>query len=1053
MKFSTPFFSEDPLRKAIQDLYLSDESLCAEALLDSLNISSAANKRIEKTATDIVQEIRHQNENHGGLDAFLQEFKLSSEEGVALMCLAEALLRVPDAQTADKLIQDKLVNGDWQSHLGESESFFVNASTWGLMLTGKVMSLNKGVVDDAGDYFGKLIARSGEPLIRAAVKQAMKIMGKQFVLAETIEKALIVSQQKEDEGYTYSYDMLGEAARTEADALGYFSAYEYAIDQIGGHSNKENPGDNPGISVKLSALHPRYEFLKETRVIQELYPRLLELCQQAKSYNIGLTIDAEESERLEPSLTMLEMLCNEHSLKQWSGLGFVVQSYQKRAPAVLDWIAHVCEANGRKIMIRLVKGAYWDTEIKKAQVEGHSNYPVFTRKITTDVSYLVCAEKLLGNPEYFYPLFATHNAHTVSSILEFAGDRRDFEFQCLHGMGEILYNHVINEYNVNCRIYAPVGSHKDLLAYLVRRLLENGANSSFVNRLVDKELPIEKIIRNPAKILEDIEPKFHPNIPLPLNIFPDRENSQGLNLNHSLELNNYFTAGQEFASSKWHAVPLLGTRESVSGKTQDDISKSAQQCFSPNDGKPVGSVITATEAQVEQAINTANDHADSWNSLGGKQRAELLRRCADAYQNNRDELLSLCIMEAGKTTLDAVAELREAIDFLRYYANQAESQFEGQHTLIGPTGELNQWSLHGRGVFVCISPWNFPLAIFTGQIAAALAAGNSVLAKPAEQTPLIAHCAVKLMHQCGIAKEVIQLLPGDGALVGAKLIESENIHGVTFTGSTETANIIQQTLARKPGPIIPLIAETGGMNAMIVDSTALPEQVIRDAIQSAFQSAGQRCSALRVLYLQEDIADQMIEMLIGAMQELKIGNPMEADTDIGPIIDQEARQMLEQHVKDNLSQNKTIYRSPETMDQENGYYFSPALIEIDSIKELSKEVFGPILHVCRFSAENIDSVVDDINLAGYGLTFGIHSRIESTINRITKRIKVGNVYVNRNTIGAVVGVQPFGGEGLSGTGPKAGGPHYLHRFAVERSISTDTTAAGGNTSLLSLEFL
>ena len=1080
MKFSTPFSDTNPKRRAIREHYHADESDCVEQLLHSFagRENSAhknrSNENIKKEAIKLVQQIRKQNENHGGLDAFLQEFKLSSEEGVALMCLAEALLRVPDAETADQLIQDKLSDGNWSAHLGESESFFVNASTWGLMLTGKIIALDKVVIENAGDYLGQLIARSGEPLIRTAVKQAMKIMGKQFVLAETIQRGLKAAERREKQGYCYSYDMLGEAARTDADARHYLHAYQTAIDAIGQKKNPDNVrdysskisenivkiGDNDpyssaGISVKLSALHPRYEYAQEQRITDELFPRLKQLCVQAATYNIGLTIDAEESERLEPSLNLLQMLCEDADLVGWNGLGFVVQAYQKRAPAVIDWLEDLALQTQRKMMIRLVKGAYWDSEIKKAQVNGYAGYPVYTRKVTTDVSYLVCARKLIDNPTAFYPLFATHNALTVVSILNFVGERRDFEFQCLHGMGEILYQQVIKQYHVNCRIYAPVGPHKDLLAYLVRRLLENGANSSFVNRLVDKHLPIENIVADPLTTLAALDSKPHPNIPLPRDIYGKRENSCGLNFDDALELEKFFRSAQIFYSKSWRARPLIAGV--IAGKkmmpkksaTKTDLPTGID-CVSPATGKTIGNVIHATTDEVNHAVTNAKASADHWNQRKGKARAQLLLATADCFETNRDELLALCMLEAGKSLPDAVAELREAIDFLRYYAHQAEREFEQPRTLPGPTGELNQWSLHGRGVFVCISPWNFPLAIFAGQIGAALAAGNSVVAKPAEQTPIIASRAVQLMYDSGIPKGVLQLLPG-GAKVGAALVNHPQIDGVTFTGSIETAKRIQQDLANKQGAIVPLIAETGGINAMIVDSTALPEQVVRDAIQSAFQSAGQRCSALRVLYLQEDIADEMIAMLVGAMTELKVGDPAEISNDIGPIIDEQALQSLTTHISRCEQQGAKVVRGATVQGDTGGYYLSPVIIEIEHIGQLQREVFGPVLHICRFAASAIDAVVDDINRAGYGLTFGIHSRIQATVNRITRRIKVGNIYVNRNTIGAVVGVQPFGGEGLSGTGPKAGGPHYLHRFATERSVSTDTTAAGGNTTLLSLE--
>lgn len=1054
MKLTAPFSDSDPKRQTIRERYHADETACVEQLLDSLAISKNQQKSIEKQATLLVQQIRKQNENHGGLDAFLQEFKLSSEEGVALMCLAEALLRVPDAETADQLIQDKLSDRNWGAHLGSSESFFVNASTWGLMLTGKVIALDKAVIKDTKDYLGNLIARSGEPVIRAAVKQAMKIMGKQFVLAETIARALKTAEAQEKKGYCYSYDMLGEAARTDNDAQQYLQAYKTAIEAIARSNTNRNinntPYANAGISVKLSALHARYEYAQETRIINELFPRLRQLCLQAKSFNIGLTIDAEESERLEPSLSLLQMLCNDPDLDDWSGLGFVVQAYQKRAPAVIDWIEELVVKRHRKIMIRLVKGAYWDSEIKKAQVAGYESYPVYTRKITTDVAYLVCARQLINNPEAFYPLFATHNALTVASILNFVGSRRDFEFQCLHGMGETLYRHVVKQHSVNCRIYAPVGAHKDLLAYLVRRLLENGANSSFVNRLVDQHLSIATVIADPIATLAKLDSKPHPSIPLPKNIYGRRINSMGLNLNNALELELFFRNAIKEDAPQLQAKPLIGDSK------KKNIPNTGQQvpAISPATGMAIGMITNATTESVNIAVENATQCAEDWDKTGGKARAKLLLAVADCYQKNRDYLLSLCIIEAGKTLQDADAEIREAVDFLRYYAQQCEAEFEQPQTLPGPAGELNQWSLHGHGVFVCISPWNFPLAIFTGQVSAALAAGNSVIAKPAEQTPIIAYRAVQLMHECGIPKDVLQLLPGDGETIGSALINHPQINGVAFTGSTETAKLIQQSLANKPAAMVPLIAETGGINAMIVDSTALPEQVINDVIQSAFQSAGQRCSALRVLYLQADIADQMLEMLIGAMAELKVGNPAEISTDIGPIIDQQARKLLLNHIAAHEKQGNRVIRGTPIQNNpaqgDTGYYFSPALIEIEGIGQLQKEVFGPILHVCRFAASDIDRVVDDINGAGYGLTFAIHSRIKSTTERIVSRIKAGNVYVNRNTIGAVVGVQPFGGEGLSGTGPKAGGPHYLHGFAVERSVSTDTTATGGNTTLLSL---
>jgi len=1048
MKTPAPFADTHPKRQAIRRFYHEDETTCVIQLLQRFETTEDRQIQIQEKARQLVTAIRENNENHGGLDAFLQEFKLSSREGVALMCLAEALLRVPDAATADELIQDKLSNKDWASHLGESDSFFVNASTWGLMLTGKVISLDKSVAHNMGEYLGKLVARSGEPVIRSAVRQAMKIMGKQFVLAENIQQGIKTARDKEAKGYCYSYDMLGEAARTAGDAECYMAAYEAAISAIGNNDRFKNPFHSAGISVKLSALHPRYEYQQEQRILGELLPRLQKLCVLARSFNIGLTIDAEESERLEPSLTLLQALFEDQALHHWDGLGFVVQAYQKRAPAVIDWIEALSLKHRRRVMIRLVKGAYWDTEIKQAQIEGYPSYPVFTRKISTDLSYLVCAQKLLANPEAFYPLFATHNAHTVASILNFAGDRKDYEFQCLHGMGEILYDQVVGKHGVNCRIYAPVGPHKDLLAYLIRRLLENGANSSFVNRLVDKELPIGQIINDPVDTIRALDMKSHPDIPIPSKLYPDRENSRGFNINDESALRPFLENAAKFHTANLMATPLVSSPPTPSLSIGVEAA-----CFNPSTGKTIGKVINATEEQADTSVKQAKKHQPEWDDLGGKSRAEILRRAAHLYEKNRDTLLWLCMAEGGKTINDAVAELREAVDFLRYYALQAEKKFDQPKILNGPTGEHNQLALHGRGAFVCISPWNFPLAIFTGQVSAALAAGNAVLAKPAEQTPIIAYHAVQLLHQAGIPLEILQLLPGDGAVIGAALANHPDIDGVAFTGSTETAKIIQKSIAAKPGPIVPLIAETGGINAMMVDSTALPEQVIQDAVSSAFRSAGQRCSALRALYVQADVYDQILEMLAGAMAELKVGDTAEIDTDIGPIIDREARENLSKHIEYCQSRGMNVIHGPAIKGEACGYFFSPVIVEIDGIYDLKHEIFGPILHICRYRAKDLDAIVDNINATGYGLTFGVHSRVQSTIDRITQRIKVGNIYINRNTIGAVVGVQPFGGQGLSGTGPKAGGPHYLNQFAIERATSIDTTAAGGNTSLLSLETL
>ncbi|MFT5258308.1 MAG: RHH-type proline utilization regulon transcriptional repressor/proline dehydrogenase [Saprospiraceae bacterium] len=1039
MKLITPFHIEAPLRLAIRNAYLRDEQDCFAELKRFFEQDSSDKEKISSTAYKLVKAIRDNTESHGGLDAFLQEFKLSSEEGIAMMCLAEALLRIPDSDTADALIQDKIQDGNWQSHIGNSDSFFVNASSWGLMLTGKFVKLNKRITTNPTEYVSKLVAQSGEPVIRAAMIKSMQIMGQQFVLAENMRSALKRARDNESKGYRYSYDMLGEAARTAKDAEFYFKSYSDAIDRIGKNQKPTDAVTNPGISVKLSALHPRYEYAQEQRVIEELLPKLILLCEQAAAYNIGLTIDAEESERLEPSLTLLEKLFEATSLSNWDGLGFVVQAYQKRAMPVLNWIEDMAIRHKRKIMIRLVKGAYWDSEVKNAQILGLKDYPVYTQKFTTDVAYLQCADKLLSNREHFYPLFATHNAHTVASILCKADSDHPYEFQCLHGMGETLYDQVITQHDKPVRIYAPVGEHKDLLAYLVRRLLENGANSSFVNRLVDKDLPIEEIIADPADKLIEAEHVRHPKIPLPADFLPERINSAGFNADDANELHAFYTQLSQLQSKQW------GTTDAKSANQNENV-------LNPATGAVIGNITQSNEQSIGRSMESAQKAFENWNALKGNKRAKILETAADLFEQHRDTLLSLCILEAGKTVLDAVAELREAVDFLRYYAAQARRNFTSAKTLVGPTGETNQHLLSGRGVFVCISPWNFPLAIFTGQMSAALAAGNCVLAKPADQTPVIASIAVKLMHEAGVPKTVLQLHPGSGSDVGAKLTALDSIAGVTFTGSTQTARYILNTVTQKPGAIIPFIAETGGINAMIADSSTLIEQLVDDVVQSAFQSAGQRCSALRVLYVQDDIYTNVVDKLKGAMDQLITGNPVHIKTDIGPIIDQPALDNLNAHIDKKRIEGKPIYRSPSaTLDtQDKGTYFQPALIEFDGIEELDQEVFGPILHIARYKAKHLDKVIDAINNTGYGLTFGIHSRIDLNVKYISERIHAGNIYVNRNTIGAVVGVQPFGGEGLSGTGPKAGGPHYLTRFAHERVISINTSAAGGNASLLSL---
>ncbi len=1033
------------LRTAIHDAYRADETQAVQRLLRETQLPHEALDRIAERARALVGEVRRARIGQGGIDAFMYEFELSSKEGVVLMCLAEALLRVPDAHTLDKLIKDKIATADWQAHLGHSDSIFVNASTWALMLTGRVVKLEDDDTKDFGGVLRRLVHRSGEPVIRTAISRAMRILGQQFVMGRDIKEAVKRAKPDEAKGYRYSYDMLGEGARTMADADRYFESYGNAIAAIGVAADGRGGNDAPGISVKLSALHPRYEFAQRDRVMKEVVPRLKSLALDAARLNIGLTVDAEEADRLDVSLDVIEALSGDPELAGWDGFGLAVQAYQKRAPFVLDWLAAVAARHRRRFMVRLVKGAYWDTEVKLAQTEGLSGYPVYTRKVSTDVSYLACVKRLFADPAAFYPQFATHNAHSVAAILELAQGSEDYEFQRLHGMGEALYAQVVGPEKLNrpVRIYAPVGSHEDLLAYLVRRLLENGANSSFVNRIQDEKLPIGEIIADPLALAQRLDIVPHPKIPLPVGLYgKERANSAGLDLSAPLELVPLGREMAQRAQQGWSGGPLVAGRES--GGEARSVQNPADRL------KEVGKLRWSTPEDIETALSRAHRAAPGWDATPAEERAACLRRLADLMERNRANLMALCVREAGKTIPDAIAEVREAVDFCRYYAARACAEFAAPKRLPGPTGETNEISLHGRGVFLCVSPWNFPLAIFTGQITAALAAGNAVIAKPAEQTGLVATEAVKLMHLAGIPGDVLHLLPGDGATVGAQLVKDPRIAGVAFTGSTETARLINQSLAARDGAIVPLIAETGGQNAMIVDSTALPEQVINDVVASSFQSAGQRCSALRVLFLQKDIADRVITMLSGAMDELRVGDPARLSTDVGPVIDEEAKATLDAHILRMQTEARLLHRTPLSSEAAQGTFVAPAAFEIKGLEQLECEVFGPILHVIRFDAEKLDEVIDTINAAGYGLTFGIHSRIDSTVEHVLKRLRVGNAYVNRNTIGAVVGVQPFGGEGLSGTGPKAGGPHYLHRYATERTVTTDTTAAGGNASLMSL---
>lgn len=1044
--------SPAPFRAAITAGWVRDEASHVRALLDRARLPDADRAAAQATAADLVRRVRARAKDQGAIEAFMRQYDLGSEEGVLLMCVAEALLRIPDQETADKLIRDKLGDADWKKHMGQSDSVLVNASTWGLMLTGHLVDLNDETKRDVHGAFKRLLGRVGEPVIRLAVRQAMKIMGHQFVMGRTIGEALARSQKNGNAAYRYSFDMLGEGALTTKDALRYLQAYRDAIHAIGKSGNfvGSDVFAAPSISVKLSALHPRYEHAKRERVFAELVPRVLELAQLAKSYGIGFTVDAEEADRLELSLDVIAAAYADASLAGWEGYGLAIQAYQKRAPEAIDFIADLARRNGRRIPVRLVKGAYWDSEVKRAQVDGQPGYPVFTRKPNTDVSYLANARKMLEASDAIYPMFATHNAQTIATIHQRAksmGRQRHFEFQKLHGMGDDLYAEVIpaDRLDVPCRVYAPVGSHEDLLPYLVRRLLENGANSSFVNRITDEDIAVDDLINDPVATVSAFESIAHPRIPQPLDLYRsfgiDRTNSMGINLANDDQLRALAEQVNAAAREAWRAAPLVPGAKT----TGPDIAVT-----NPADRRQtVGQWQAADSATVEKALQNAVAAHDAWNATPAASRAAILEHAADLLEQRMPQYLALCTREAGKSIPDGVAEVREAVDFLRYYAAQARKQFAIE-PLPGPTGESNTLQLSGRGVFVCISPWNFPLAIFAGQIAAALAAGNSVIAKPAEQTNLIGYYAVKLLHEAGIPEAVLQFLPGDGATVGAALTKDPRIAGVAFTGSTDTARAINRALAARDAAIGVLIAETGGQNALIADSSSLPEQVVKDAIASAFTSAGQRCSAARVLFVQDDIADKVTHMLAGAMAELKVGDPGLLSTDVGPVIDEDALKMLREHAERMDSEATKIAEVALDADAANGSFFAPRAYTLKSLDQLHKEVFGPVLHVLRWKADQLDAVIDQINATGYGLTLGIHSRIDETIEKISARVKVGNCYVNRNQIGAVVGVQPFGGQNLSGTGPKAGGPHYLPRFATEKTITINTTAAGGNASLLTL---
>ncbi|WP_288130136.1 bifunctional proline dehydrogenase/L-glutamate gamma-semialdehyde dehydrogenase PutA [Microbulbifer sp.] len=1034
-------------RQKAREYLHADENQCVSELLAAPRPGEALREKILNTASELVVKSREQRSKRGTLDAFLQQFGLSNKEGVALMCLAESLLRVPDADTADKLIAEKVHSGNWASHRGQSDSLFVNASTWGLMLTGNIVELDPDITEKPSTLIKRMVSRMGEPMVRTSMMQAMKIMGGQYVLGRTIKEALKRGPAENVPGTRFSFDMLGEGARTMADAQRYFDAYMMAIEAIGADNDKRDVVEANGISIKLSALHPRYSELQRDRVMNELLPRVKTLCAAAAKYDMGLNIDAEEADRLDISLDIFEALARDPELKNWQGLGFVLQAYQKRSPHVADWLIALGRDTGRKLMVRLVKGAYWDTEIKHAQQMGLTDYPVYTRKCHTDLSYQVCAKKLLDARDAIYPQFATHNAYTVGLILELAADSDGFEFQRLHGMGHLLYDQIeaVHGKRVPVRVYAPVGAHKDLLPYLVRRLLENGANSSFVNRFMDEKTPVRELVQDTLKQSESCNPYRHPEIPVPADIYIGREalprkNSHGIELTDPIGVAPLKDAVANSAGKTWSGSPII---DGVAGQADQPV-------VNPATGETIGHTADTDAAQIDKAFTSAAENQRAWNRLGGDARAKILDKVADLYEAHLDELVAIICREAGRTLNDGISEVREAVDFCRYYANGARKHFSEPTELPGPTGESNELSLSGRGVFVCISPWNFPLAIFTGQVVAALAAGNGVLAKPAEQTACIAHRAVQLMHEAGVPQKILHLITGTGAAIGKPLLDDPRVAGVAFTGSTETAKHINMQLAAKDGPIVPFIAETGGQNVMIVDSTALPEQVVDDVIQSAFLSAGQRCSALRILCVQDVIADNLLNMLKGACDELSLGDPSKLDTDIGPVIDEKALGLLQKHRERMQQEAKPLFAFAEDKMPSTGTFFGPQVVEIEDFNVLKREVFGPFLHVVRFKAEELEDVIHRINATGYGLTFGLHSRIEGRAGAIFKRVDAGNCYVNRDMVGAVVGVNPFGGMGLSGTGPKAGGPHYLFRFANEKTKTINTVATGGNTELFSL---
>jgi RHH-type proline utilization regulon transcriptional repressor/proline dehydrogenase/delta 1-pyrroline-5-carboxylate dehydrogenase len=984
--------------------YAPDDRAIASRLLITARLSPEQDARIDRTATRLIGAIRATDDRLGGVEDMLREFALSTREGLALMVLAEALLRVPDARTADQFIEDKLGQGDFVHHETKSSAFLVNASAWALGMSARVIQPG----ETPQGTIGRLAKRLGVPAVRAATRQAMRLMGSHFVLGETIEAALERAQPHSARIPRYSFDMLGEAARTADDAKRYFTSYASAIDAIGHGAGKQPLPDRPGISVKLSALHPRFEAVSHVRVMAELVPLLIELAQQAKAHDLNFTVDAEEADRLELSLDAIAAAFSDASLAGWDGFGLAIQAYQKRAEAVIDYADDLARGLNRRMMVRLVKGAYWDTEIKRAQERGLDGYPVFTRKAMTDLNYIACARKLLRLRPRIFSQFATHNALTVSTVLELAGGGGGFEFQRLHGMGDALYEQLgEDDPELAWRTYAPVGSHRDLLAYLVRRLLENGANSSFVAIAADDSVPVEALLRRPANIIGNADNVRHPKILLPRDLYqPDRINSRGIEFGDRAALNALAAA----------------------------VAASRPQ---------LGDIADATPETASNAVVAARAGFRSWTETPAETRASILERAANLLEQRMPHFIALLQREGGKTLDDSLSEVREAIDFCRYYAAEGRKLFGDGQLMPGPTGESNLLRLRGRGIFIAISPWNFPLAIFLGQVTAALMAGNTVVAKSAEQTPSVAAEAVRLLHEAGVPESALHQVPGDGS-IGAALVAHRDVSGVVFTGSTEVARSINRALAAKDGPIVPLIAETGGINAMIVDATALPEQVADDVVTSAFRSAGQRCSALRLLFVQDDVADRMIEVIAGAAGELKVGDPADPATHIGPVIDLEAKQRLEAHIA-RLKQEARVHFAGVAPE---GNYVAPHIFELSRAEDLGEEIFGPILHVVRYRADHLERVLESIERSGYGLTLGIHSRIDDTIDAVVERLSVGNIYVNRNMIGAVVGVQPFGGHGLSGTGPKAGGPHYLPRFATEQTVTVNTAAAGGNAALM-----